>query len=217
MDPDIFHRMVQETPTTIDIASMVSITPYTDIVLPLNKIWGLNTMPIWQLKAVILTISRDAFNLGMAMTRLEADTNYHARHMIIDRMGKIYLAAGLTTSLRHMHGVRNDTLTHENTISIELVNCGAIPEKRLQHKRMIMRDTSDVFHHRLSRSSIVIAEDGNYYEAFYYEQLTTLKKLLTQLRNLQPDLQIMNSDRWANMSYYKLTLAFPSRRFRIKR
>jgi len=218
MDSDIFHRMVQEGNSQLDISSMVRLTPQTDVVLPVSKIWSNKPMAFWSIKAIILSISRDAFNIGMALDRLESPDNNHARHMVIDRLGKIYLAAGLTTALRHVNSHRRGAgdLNNDNTISIELLNCGMVPEKRLQHKRMIMRDTSDIFHYKLPRHNVVSAYDRHYYEIFAQEQLDTLKKLLRQLRKLNPVLETVSANYWPSISYYKLTPVFPHARFGVQ-
>ena len=216
MNIDLFPRMTRTNAATIDVASMICTLPETDIVLPPNKIVSNYTMPIYQVQAAVITISRDAFNLGAAIDRLET-VNNHARHLVIDRTGRIYQAASLTSIIRHIHMVNSRDLDIDNTISIELINSGVILEKRVRHKRLTLRSNDGRFEHKLTSNNVVYAPDGYYYETFPHEQCFALVRLIEQLRELQPYMSLMSGSLWKSTSHYSLTPAFPFDRFGIRR
>jgi len=169
-----------------------------------------------KIDAVIFSISRDAFNLGMAMQRLEDEHNNHCRHLLIDRDGKCYQFADLLQPLYHLP---NYTVTQQlgnyNTVAVEIVSSGKIfyPDG----KYLLLRQGE--FQSRISRNNIRPVPSGRstqYYETMYYQQYNTLRDIIIEFRSNFPHIALLNCDFWPELKRFALPAVFPLRRLNIE-
>lgn len=176
--------------------------------LPSNKF----TVNPLSFQTLVVSISRDAVNIGAALARLDDENNNHARHFVIDRTGEVYQTAPINRAIRHLPFELNRVYNH-NSISVELINLGRVTEPSrgqkiittFQHQSNYHRYRFDMLRMR------VIWHNNRHYERFSIAQLNALD----QLRDYLDDQQCIGINSW--MRDYSLTPVFPYRKYDVVR
>ncbi|HWY36419.1 MAG TPA: hypothetical protein VNX68_17375 [Nitrosopumilaceae archaeon] len=177
---------------------------------------------ITRLTTVVLSISRDAFTLAMAIDRLEQPDNHHARHLIIDRDGSIFQFAKLTQPIYHLpSSCDRRKINNYNSIAIELVTAGKL--FYTYHRKIVLHCASNIGEQKLkiARENIKSyqQEASNsyvYYETFYFNQFYALFNLLNLLRQYNTNLRVLDCDRWQDLAQFNLSRSIPRRRLGIE-
>lgn len=167
-----------------------------------------------QIDAVVLSISGNAINKGMALNRLEAINN-HARHMVIDRDGSVFQTAQFDQAIRHLPETRYKGIDCRNSIGVELINIGPISKNILDDTAGITaRDL--VGEWRVNIADLTFGTHKNIlFEEFAGPQISNLVKFIAMWRKHRP-LRVINISHWNHSKYIALPPVFPKPRISIE-
>jgi N-acetylmuramoyl-L-alanine amidase len=193
-------------------------TPVQKFLLPeIKHIQSDDVIDDNKLTAAVLSISRDAFNLALALDRLEEPGNLHARHLIIDRDGKLYQLAKISQPIYHLPLAFSTYITNYNSIAIEIINAGKLFYTKTNYLKLTSSNPTGQHSFSIKKANIKAwtARDRphlHYFETLYYNQYITLCNLLNLLLRLSPNLRIVDCARWPELHQFNIPPVFPRRR-----